>query len=328
MDHGGQDEAQQDEQDARQLRNIHDANCAGGAAFEWLDEWWKRSWIVDDLALPYADYPIWHNVTNPEQNFGLLAFDPAQPGFNGPPLAIGSGRIETIQATTDPEYFHVRVGLASGLSAGETLAIGFDTYGDDVGESILPNGTQSARRSELALVVSAPSQAQLYVTQAYDLFGMWFQSSTDSQLYHSTATDGAPWDSVRWENNVAHTSADGSLTFFPEAIQPIGALRVRNADDPPSSRDAVVVTPQGLDVRLPWTLLQFTDPTTSSVMDDDRSTPAIETAVSAGIAVSVALGAELLETPRVSWTGWQSAPATTERLKASAGALTQVMHSL
>jgi hypothetical protein len=328
MDHGGQDEGQQGDQIARQLQNAHDAGCAGAVVFSWIDEWWKRSWIVDDLALPHDRFLLWHNVTNPEQNFGLIAFDLGQPTFTDPPLATGSGRIQSIRATTDAEYFHLRVDLASGLADGEQLVVGFDTYGDDVGESVLPNGVTTARRAELALVVEAASSAQLEVTQAYDLAGIWHHTSTDLQLYHSIATDGAPWDPVRWKNDAAHKSADGTMSY-PDSYDEIGRLRVRRASDPSSTRDGVVLSASGVDVRIPWTLLQFTDPSTRSVMDDDRSTTdVVETTVSDGVAVSVSLGSELVETARVGWDGWEKAPETEEREKASFARVTEAMVGL
>jgi hypothetical protein len=53
------------------------------------------------------------------------------------------------------------------------------------------------------------------------------------------------------------------------------------------------------------------------VIDDDRSTAASETMVSDGIAVSVQLGSDLLETQRMAWDTWNKVPATTEREKGS-----------
>jgi hypothetical protein len=76
-----------------------------------------------------------------------------------------------------------------------------------------------------------------------------------------------------------------------------------------------------VDIRIPWTLLQFTDPSVLEVMDDNRATSATEIAVSDGIALSVSLGKEILETKppysRFRWEPWDAAPPTTEREKAS-----------
>ena len=72
-------------------------------------------------------------------------------------------------------------------------------------------------------------------------------------------------------------------------------------------------------VRMPWTLLQFTDPSSRRVMHDDRDTAERETTVSEGIAVSATLDGAVLDAPRQSWDGWDTLdPATTpEHRKAS-----------
>ena len=63
-----------------------DADCAGGFMFAWMDEWFKPTWIVSYLESfgffsGYAIIPtrqLWHNLTSPEQNFGLISFDQAE----------------------------------------------------------------------------------------------------------------------------------------------------------------------------------------------------------------------------------------------------------
>jgi hypothetical protein len=199
------------------------------------------------------------------------------------------------------------------LADGEVLTLGLDTYGDDVGESVLPSGTTTTRRNELALQITAPDTAQLYVTVAYDLFGIWHGVSTPQQLFHSVASDAGAWVPVRWRNN--QIAPPG--TPNPEYIDEIGRFWVQQSGEPASSRDAVTLAGTRVDVRLPWTLLQFTDPSTLSVMDDDRSTPERETATSQGVAVGVQIGDDLLETSRFGWSPWDVAPPTTERAKAS-----------
>lgn len=312
--HGGHDEVEQGKHDTRLIHNLYDTGCAGGMIFVWFDEWWKRTWIVDEIAFPRERYPIWHNLTSPEQNYGMIAWQLPAPDFSRLPETRGEGRIRRIRAAADAELFQVEVELASPLGAGEVLTVGYDTYADALGESVLPAGTKSPRRVEFALVHTAPSTALLYVTQAYDTVGIWHHESEPTQRYQSTATDGGPWALVRWMNDGEHVNDDGSL-FFPSSYQDVGKLRVRSAGTRGTSLDAVIVDGSRLHLRLPWTLLQFTDPSSLTVLHDDRATKGRESQVSEGIAVVVALGSEVLASPRLRWPAWNDAPPTVEREK-------------
>jgi hypothetical protein len=324
MDHGGEDEVQQGLDDVRLFRNAYDASTGGAILFAWIDEWWKRTWIVDELALPRDRYKLWHNVTSPEQNFGLLGFEVAPPDFTMFPATTGAGRVTQIRGAADAEFFHLALQLASPLAAGEALTIGYDTYADDRGESILPNGVKTAQRSELALTVTTTS-AELTVMEAYDQFGVWhdtqaaWHNKTVSYLpsgrpYRSVPSDGGKWNLVRWKNSRAHGSDDGVYNF-PGTVQDIGKLRVRQASAPETGHSAVVFDGAKITVRIPWTLLQVTDPSDLRVLDDDPTTRERETSPTEGFRIAVSLGTELVETPRWKWARWEQAPKYVERRK-------------
>ncbi|MGV3525876.1 MAG: hypothetical protein ACO1RX_16755 [Candidatus Sericytochromatia bacterium] len=318
MHHGGHDELAQGRYNARLTHNLKDTGMAGGMIFAWIDEWWKRTWIVDELAMPRDRYKLWHNLTSPEQNFGLIALEVDPAPFQT--VQQGTGRIQKIETGADAQFFRVRLQLNSPLTDQEQLTLGFDTFSDSLGDRLLPNGVRTTQRSELALTVQQRSQARLLVTQPYDLFGIWHRTAGPEQLFRPLASEGLPWAPVRWQNNSARSSPDGSLNY-PLEIDPIGELQLRAEGQTASSRDAVILNGSSVEIRLPWTLLQFTDPSTRSVLNDDRLTPQRETTVSEGIAVAVSLGDTLLEAPRTSWATWNSAPRYREREKDGVGPL-------
>ncbi len=326
MSHGGQDEVQQGIDDVRLFHNAYDTQTGGAILFAWVDEWWKRTWIVDELALPRERYRLWHNVTSPEQNFGLLKFEIDPPSFDTFPPTTGQGRIAEVCAAADAEFFHTRIRLATPLGEGETLTIGYDTYADDRGESVLPNGKKTTQRSELALVITR-SGAELMVMEAYDQFGVWhdtqaaWHNKTESQLpsgrpYRSVPSDGGKWNLVRWQNNGEHGSDDGRYSF-PATVQDIGKLRVRDVSELETGQSAVVFDGATLTVRVPWTLLHVTDPSELRVLDDDPTTRPRETTITEGFRIAVSLGDELVETPRHRWPGWETPPRYKEAPKLS-----------
>lgn len=318
MDHGGHSEEGQAHYNARMTRNLYETDTAGGMIFAWIDEWWKRTWIVDEITYPRERYRLWHNLTSPEENFGIIAFEPPAPVWYTLPESasapVGSP-VSQIQAAYDTAYFRLKLQLKDAYQNGERLVIGFDTYRDDLGDPVLPDMRRTGHRHELALDLSLPAQAQLYVTQSYDLLGIWHRASGPEQLYQSKAVNGAPWLPVRWQNDQYHSSKDGSMSF-PIKYFEIGQLHSRRSSEPASSLDAVVVSDKEIELRIPWALLQFADPSTRSVVHDERSTPGRESLVSEGIAVSLSYRGQVIDTSRrFSWSSWDQVPPTTEREK-------------
>lgn len=325
--HGGLNERDQQAGNARLTRDLYEANTAGGMVFAWIDEWWKRTWIVDERTLPRERYRLWHNMTSPEENFGLIAFD--LPAVNYQELLTLSAQhpaIQKVEATADAAFFRVRLTLSEPLGT-QDLVVGFDTYADDLGETRLPNGQQSQRRNEFAVSLKGGQQASLYVTQAYDLYGVWHRSSGPRQVYQSTATHGDAWVLERWQNGQRTTSRDGSQVF-PATSFEIGKLSVQQTPEVLNSHDAVFVQGNQVDIRLPWVMLQFADPSTRSVIHDDRKTPERETRVSEGIAVSIGLQGKLVETERYRWAPWDRVPTVTPRVKNGMDTLMQTLNAL
>jgi peptidoglycan/xylan/chitin deacetylase (PgdA/CDA1 family) len=315
MHHGGHDEIDQGIYTARMFENIRDTECAGGLFFAWLDEWWKRTWITDEVDFPPERRSLWHNITAAEQNFGIISFEPAQPEFRTVSKS-GNKSVSEIKAAADLRYFHLKIELGDQFDKISPLILGIDTYKEDAGESILPDGTQTEIRSEFALVISENS-AELFVTEAYNLYGIWHYTSGDEQLYRSIPTDGAPWKLVKWKNSGEHGSDDGRY-YFPDFDQEIGRVRffegsIEDADH----HDTVILDKNTLHIRIPWTLLHFTDPSALQVMDDDRDTLERETAITEGIKIVASANGEISVTERFIWEPWDTAPEYSERKKDS-----------
>lgn len=303
MNHGGQTHSEQAEDVIRMLGNIQTSNCGGGIQFAWIDEWFKRTWITDPIDFMQNRRVLWHNITAAEQNFGLIEFSKSLT-FQTLEAYSEMSPITKVEAAVDYAFLHLKLSLYQQFDVLDEIWLGIDTYNSELGESILPNGQEISNRAEFALKITNYS-AELYVTQAYDLFGIWHQTSEDYQLYHSIATDGEPWRLVRWKNN------DGV-----ENVQYIGNLVVNKNFLPQTSKDAVTIYPNYIEIKIPWSLLQFVDPSEMIVFDDNRETNEVETTTSDGIAFSIFYKYFAEEiTNRYSWEFWNHALEAEENLK-------------
>ncbi|MDX5435828.1 MAG: hypothetical protein LPK03_01460 [Pontibacter sp.] len=277
--HGGMDEETQGKYNLRLLQNIEAAGGGGGIQFALMDEWFKRTWVTDQMDFNPDRRILWHNVTAAEQNFGLLGFKKAGPATTPWQTFCNDCPVKSVEAGADFGYLNMKLNIGKPMLVNDTLWVALDTYDAALGEKLLPNGKRIGNGAEFVLMVTN-YKAELYVTEAYDLYGIWHRTSTEKQLYRSIATDGAPWRIVRWKNNNNE-----------QEVQYVGSMRVNRLGLPPSSLDAVTITDNAIDIKLPWTLLNFTDPSTATVMHDNRSTPEREVRVSDGIAATIFYGA-------------------------------------
>jgi hypothetical protein len=326
MHHGGYSEIQQGEKNMRMMNNMLDAGCAGGFMFAWMDEWFKRTWIVlyqeaygigtGEGLIPTRQ--LWHNETSPEQCFGLLAFDQKDiPSFVPYDLDQPSGPVSSIRATHDEGFLYLEINTATDLSPSDEFMVAFDTYLSGTGESILPGGDIASNRAEFLLTFALEDDTALHhVTQAYDMNGLTVRFNlTDSliQMFRSTTTDGDPWKVMRWTN-------DG----FELTWQDIGRVPLEHSSVfTEGNRAAVAWNGKRINIRLPWTMLHFYDPTQMRVNDgaisyDGGYNFEIITSESDGIAVSVGHNGTITNTTnRYSWPKWLIVPPTREREKAS-----------
>ncbi len=326
MHHGGYSEQQQGEKNMRLMHNIINSGCAGGFIFAWMDEWFKPTWIVAYLeayglfsgGATIPTRQIWHNLTSPEQNFGILTFDQsATLPFISYLTDNPGGPVRKISATNDNSCFLLEIETNNTLAAGDTVMVAFDTYLRGLGESELPNGRKLGNRSEFLLTMTLDEDTAFYsVTESYDMNGLTprFDLTNHSvQKFHSIVSDGSPWIPMQWIN-------DGST----HKKQDIGKLPMENSMDFTfGQRTAVAWNNNSIKVRIPWTLLYFFDPTQMKVIDgavsyDGGYNYEITTALSDGIAVSVYYdGIVTSSESRYTWPLWLIVPETVARDKKS-----------
>jgi hypothetical protein len=301
MHHGGISEEDQGIHNIRMLDNIEYSGCAGGVHFALIDEWFKQTWITN----PFSDRQyrhFWHNITGPEQNFGILSYAPP-PEYFTETASYPDSSITSILAHADYAFFRLRVHMKTELFMDDTLWLAFDTYESNLGESILPNGTSigvssDTLRAEFALQIPLGGDiAQLYVTPSYDCFGIKSLERLDTVV--STASDDGLWNPVKWQTS-----------YFYNSIQYIGELNISTSEDPYQFLNAVTLFNDSVEIRIPWTLLNFYAPTEgrayhyeSHMNGQDLLIDRVDT-LSDGIAVSIALQDDIYQTGKYQWGSW------------------------
>lgn len=282
LHHGSQNERLQGEHDARLFRNIRSSGCAGGLLFAWIDEWFKKNWLNQRFELPPERKPLWFNPMDAEENYGLIGY---HPGTNGPHILIDGqagdwaqvpiyleGRTMTLKLLADEGWLHLGLSWQGpDPSSDGGILVGLDTYGKDLGARQLPFGLPFRSQAGLEFALKWDSEG----------CGIWVDGPYDPSLhrhprpYATLDHEGGPWVLAQTESNRERVGRDG--THYPPIRQDIGMLRRGTARRGDPAFDSLAewqkgATPGGgfLEVRIPWGLLNVTDPSMRRVIQDGR----------------------------------------------------------
>jgi hypothetical protein len=342
-DQGDHSEQQALGMDAAMLRDIKGEGYAGGVVFEWIDEWFKFTWNTVEQQQPADRRQLWLDAMTNEEFFGLVAAEPGSKpavvldgnddewGTNGSKvIAESHGAVREVRAVKDEEYLYLLLRLDRSESwRRHPITIGLDTRpGENRG---LPGHPGVFPSADVALVVG-PRHAQLRQAAwweptriQYGPLGRGYIKMNPADLKPGS---GAWVDPLQIVNRPYVVPATGEKR--PVELHALGNLPIGSGD--PSSPDfdsRTLVAAKGkvVEVRLPWALLGYSDP--SSLMlyvAHPNGTTTTMKAGRIGIAV-LSNGSALLKTSGYTWAPWQSV-TWHERKKAGFGGLARTMREL
>ncbi len=312
--HGGHDEMAQAQIDARLTREIRQSGAAGGIIFAWIDEWFKKNWIVIDFEIPLEHTRLWHNMMDAEQNYGILgmyagsaaprlggnaARQPADSAVQTNPRAQ-PGQPRRLWLDADASYLHVEVEFA-GLAGSpfpwhdRDILIALDTYRPDRGQQSLPGGViQGDLGFEFLARFRDSTDADLAITPEYNPYaaadviinGDDYGRFRHRPTFPAPRTDGR-FDSLFVITNRARFTRDGR--FLPALGYNRGRLRY-GTEAQSSLSDWYWDEARGvLQLRLAWGLLNVTDPSTRTILYEEREGDEIGTAITDGFRVGIAV---------------------------------------
>ena len=337
--HGGHDERAMAAIDARLTREIRESGAAGSILFAWLDEWFKKNWAVIEYEIPLDNTRLWHNVMDAEQNYGilgqyagdgqttpLLGGEPARwlalPVLQHTETATASGP-RRLRAGSDESFFYLAVELPPGRFPWDSLGVqlAIDTYLPREGQHRLPRGPiRSEVGFEFLVELLSPDTAAMKVTPDYNRHdsrvdprtGDDFGRFSRRPVITRDRNDGQ-FDSLFIITNRARFGRDG--TFFPARGYDRGRLRY-GTETATSLADWYLDERAGLlELRIPWDLINVTDPSTRTILFDRRPDGDFGTAMAEGFHVGVVVyrkgrGEVLGALPALSGGVWRAAAFT------------------
>jgi hypothetical protein len=358
---GGHDEQRQGEIDAELFRQIHQEGYSGAILFTWQDEWFKKTWNTLQYDIPDRR-AYWYNTLTNEAFFGVLGMYPSKHEtivIDGDSsdwdrldrnekvkLDRKVSGFEEIQVTHDEGYLYLLLRLSQPFDPSQReIYIGTDT---------LPGGNRRAQELhgitldeglEALVELTEEKRGRVRIASNYDfhtrLYGQAGLKPVDSKALQDNSGIFHPWKLVV---NYKLEYPD-SRTDHPFGDIEVGELLRGNGDPSESeynSKTMWQIDGQVVELRIPWMLLGFSDPSSLSVINYEQSQ-------SGKLASSVVDGVRLIpwivdkttreviglegkqpypvsELPLYTWEGWEDIDVEyVERLKQSYFIMQQAM---
>lgn len=357
---GGHSEKQQGEIDVELLQEIHQEGYAGAIVFVWQDEWFKKTWNTMRFELPEDRRSLWINVLTNESLFGVLGMYPNKEGV----LTIDGNRtdwdqlvpeekqrldvqvpgVDEIWMTHDEGYVYFLAQLKEEFDpAKQQLYVGVDTLpGGNKHAAQLP-GLTLDEGLETLIALGKADESQIQIAANYDfharLYGKRYGMLTVKEAEKKDNSGiFKPWKlAVSME-----MEPPDSKKYYPLEEVEVGKLirGTTDAQDPQyDSRTAWQAKGKVVELRVPWMLLGFTDPSSLSVMSYEDDGKSFTTKKTKGIRILPLLvdtatkqvvgqnAYAVTKLPMYTWQGWEQV-GYHERKKQSYSILKKAFHEI
>ncbi len=323
-DQGHHTEEEQGEMEAEMLERMREEGYDGAFHFAWQDEWFKFTWNTRDLNIPDERRPMWPNKLTNEQNFGVIANDPgkeedaiyldgetgdwerragilneASDFLYGDDTGVRQHSYPgfDLSVAHDEGYLYLMARKQEGDwdldKEGLTVAFGHLPRGAEEADEApglrFPGGTQT-------LLQVGGEDPRMYINSAYD-YHTWLYSNVYNYVVRpENAADAEAGNFVPWKlmlNRPLYLPESGRR--IPSEEFDVGTLHAGVTDPESPEFDNLAdyyVEGDVLEVRIPWMMLGFTDPSTHTVSGDLYSTDEISPVETEELRVYPALTAE------------------------------------
>lgn len=319
-DQGGHSEREAMAIDAEMLRLIADSGLAGGIVFEWIDEWFKLTWNTVELELPAERRQMWRNALNNEESFGVWAAEArleGQASIDGSDQEWSSGevpsqmiweedgRLRQLRAAYDEAYLYLVLRFAEEQDVAGTV-VGLDTReGSNKGLPGLPAGTMPG--AEVAVTLTEEGleiERAAWTDDVAIRYGVGFDylEVDPTELERGSGAWHPPKLILNRPYPIPTTDRES-----PTEIQELG--RHPWGDQAEDSHTLAGLEGASVELRLPWALLGFADPSSRTLVDPRPDgtigSISLESGRELKLGVYDPAGEQLAETA-FNWEPWQS----------------------
>lgn len=324
FDQGGVNEDEQGRMLIALTADIYASGCAGGLIFTWQDEWFKRTWNTMDYSDP-TRRPYWSDIQTSEQNYGLLAFDPTEgmitiDGNDGDwkETAYTAGNDDlNITVQKDARYLYFKV-QGDGLDPEkDRILIPLDITPNS--GSVRYEKETFERPADFVIDLNGREDSKVMVQCYYDRYAFFFHKyDVNLDITGYDDPDGANFTPIYL--SLRGDMIDQSTGEWLDAKKyETGKLCYGNSDPKSGTYDSLADFCYGEDfveLRIPWLMLNFRDPSTKQIEDDFHAKGEAQNLQIEEIFIGASWDGKSTPTESFTWENWDYA-AYRERRKNS-----------
>lgn len=287
LSQGGHSEDDQAVKNKMLTEDIFNSGCGGAIYFEWIDEWFKFNWLVLDFEVPASRRKLWHNMENPEQNFGIEAIEQRTKTVDGSgndwseKEKISEESNHSFYAGSDAEYFYMKYKLDDFDFSKNNLHIALDTYDKAKGDHKLPFLKENLDRgAEFLVNFINKDSAEILADDKYSVYSDIYndyvpvyssKENSDGKFVRQILLSNRERESLLGEKTDRKVYDRSSLTYGNSSDS-----RFSNSNWFWNENEKVI------EIRIPWHLLNVSDPSSRNVLDDKEGTGDIESSETDG----------------------------------------------
>lgn len=279
---GGMSETEQGEAIIKSYNDIKAAGCSGAIIFTWQDEWFKRTWNTM-YAVNLNKLPYWSDYQTNEQYFGLLSFDPGEEEsvcyvdgditeWNDEDI-VSINENASISMKYDEKFIYFLV-KKDDYREDEKIYIPIDTTQKSGSTYCENNGLKFKRNADFLICIDGKDNSRVLVQKRYEILRAINLKNTDNEDPYLDIPDKntSEFQEIKLmlrlrssvdmqiddDNMLAETYETGKLTYGnanPEA------------EDFNSLAD-FCINGDYIEIKLPWQLLNFSNPSEMMIHDD------------------------------------------------------------
>lgn len=327
-------ETEQGEMLSSLLKDIHDEGYMGGLVFSWQDEWFKRTWNTMDFDLPHRR-PFWSNVQTNEQMFGLLSLEPGE----NQRISYADGDFSEwselspvyedteikLYIQTDERYLYLYIDSTEFNFNDDYLYIPILTLPDQGNDYLIDSNITFSHPTDFLIQIHGEQDSRITVDAYYDSF-YYLYSETLKALpinmsYH--VKNSGIFNPMLLALSGKITLPEDGVTL-PFKSYETGKLRYGNANPKNDDYDSLsdfYVNENGIEIQIPWALLNITDPSSKMQLGDYYEFSSFLSIPIEGIRIGAAhlssnQDTRLIQMNSYTWSIWEF-PVYHERLKQS-----------